>query len=55
MEAITKEKEETAVREEKKKKRKWGELIINFLSMGGFFLVLFLILGIVILVSYLSK
>jgi methylphosphotriester-DNA--protein-cysteine methyltransferase len=55
MDPIIKENEETATREEKKKKRKWGELIMNFMMYGGIFVVAVLIVGIFILVSYLSK
>lgn len=55
METPTKDKRETPVTEEKKGKRKWLSRIGNFMMMGGFILVLFLIAGIVIAVSILTK
>ena len=55
METIAKENEATGVREEGKKKRKWGEIIVNFLAMGGIFIILLLGLGIALLINYLAK
>jgi hypothetical protein len=54
MEATIKQKEETAVQEEKKGKGTWGH-IYNFLAMGGFLLVLVAIVAIVVLISILFK
>jgi len=55
MEATIKEKEETTNKEGKKGKRKWISRILNFLMYGGWLLLLVVILGIVILISVLSK
>ena len=55
MEAANKEKEETTIKEEKKGKRKWVSHFFNFLMYGGWLLVVAVILGIVILISVLSK
>jgi hypothetical protein len=44
METAIEEKEETAVKEGKKGKRKWGSLILNFLMYGGWMLVVSTIL-----------
>ena len=50
-----KEKEEIIVTGAKKGKRKWISGILNFLTYGGWLLVASVILGIVILISVLSK
>ena len=55
MEATVKEKKETTHKEEKKGKRKWIGRFLNFLMYGGWLLLLVVILGIVILISVLSK
>jgi len=55
MEVTNKEKEETTIKEEKKGKRKWGSLIFNFLAYGGWLLVVLVVLGIIVLISVLSK
>ncbi|MCX5910116.1 MAG: hypothetical protein NTY64_23815 [Deltaproteobacteria bacterium] len=55
METTAKDTKATAVQEEKRKKRSWGKMIMNFMMMGGFLVVLVLIAGIMILVSYLMK
>jgi hypothetical protein len=54
MEAAKKEEKGNASGETKKKKGTW-ELIYNFLAMGGFLIVLVLIVAIVIAVSILFK
>ncbi len=38
-----------------KKKRTWGSWILNFMMMGGIFVVLIVFIAIVFLVSYLTK
>ncbi|HSB06059.1 MAG TPA: hypothetical protein VLK23_12785 [Thermodesulfobacteriota bacterium] len=53
--AIKEEKGTTAVEENKGKKRKWWNAFINFLAYGGFLLVMVAIVGIVILISVLTK
>jgi hypothetical protein len=55
MEAAIKEKERPTVKEAKKGKRKWLSSIGNFLMFGGWILVAAVILGILVLISYLSK
>ena len=55
MEATIKEQKETTVKEEKKGKRKWLGRVLNFLMYGGWLLVIVVILGIVILISVLTK
>ena len=55
METTIKEQKETAVKEEKKGKRKWLNRFLNFLMYGGWLLGIVVILGIVILISVLSK
>jgi len=55
MEEAIKEKEEKSITEEKKGKRKWVGRVLNFLIYGGWLLVVAVILGIVILISTLSK
>jgi hypothetical protein len=55
METANKEEKEATIKEEKKGKRKWGSLIFNFLVYGGWLLVAFVVLGIIILISALSK
>lgn len=55
MEATIKEQKETTVKEEKKGKRKWLSRVLNFLMYGGWILVIVVILGIVTLISVLSK
>ncbi len=55
MEAVIKEKEETTIKEEKKGKRKWLRGFLNFLMYGGWLLVVVFIIGIVVLISVLSK
>lgn len=55
MEGAIKEKEETTIKEEKKGKRKWASGILKFLMYGGWLLVAFVILAIVILISVLGK
>jgi hypothetical protein len=55
METAVKEQKEATIGKERKGKRKWGSLILNFLMYGGWLLVIAVILGIVILISVLSK
>jgi hypothetical protein len=55
METTIKEQKETAIKEEKKGKRKWLNRFLNFLMYGGWILVLVAILGIMILISTLSS
>jgi len=54
MEASIKEEKETAIGGEKNGKRKWLSRSLSFLMYGGWLLVIFVILGIVILISSLS-
>ncbi len=55
MEKTIKEQKENTVKEEKKGKRKWLSHFLNFLMYGGWLLVIVVILGIIILISVLSK
>jgi len=55
MEEAAKEKEGTTITEGKKGKRKWLGRVLNFLMYGGWLLVIVVILGIVILISVLTK
>jgi len=55
METAIKEKEEATIREEKKGKRKWGSMILNFLMYGGWLLVVAVTLAIIILISVWTK
>jgi len=55
METTIKEKEEAIIKEEKKGKRKWLSRFLNFLMYGGWLLVIAVILGIVVLISIVSK
>ena len=41
--------------EEKKEKRSWGSKFFNFLMYGGFLLIIFVIAGIIILITVLWK
>lgn len=54
METTAKREEETIIKEEKKRKRKWLRGIANFLMFGGWILVAGTILGIVVLISSIS-
>ncbi|MDI6762399.1 MAG: hypothetical protein QME83_05125 [Thermodesulfobacteriota bacterium] len=54
METVIKEKEGTDIKEEKSGKRKWLSRFANFLMYGGWLLIVLVILGIVILISYLG-
>jgi len=51
----TEDKSETPVTEEKKKKQKGRDRFVNFLMMGGFLVILFAIVGIVIAISILTR
>ena len=55
MEEAVKEKEGTTITELKKGKRKWLNRFLNFLMYGGWILVIVVILGIVTIISVLSK
>ena len=55
METALKETKETSTKEVKTGWAKWGNRIYNFLAMGGFLVVLVLIVGIIIAVSILFK
>ena len=55
METAPKPVQETATQEKAKEKKGFGKMFMNFLMMGGFIVILILILGVVILVEYLSK
>ena len=55
METAIKEKEESTIKEEKKGKQKWASSFLKFLMYGGWLVVVFVILAIVILISVLSK
>jgi len=54
MEASSEEKKETTTKEVKRGWAKWGSRIYNFLIMGGFLVVLVVIVGIVIAISTLT-
>ncbi|MDP3016511.1 MAG: hypothetical protein Q8N70_05505 [Deltaproteobacteria bacterium] len=54
METVIKEKEGTDIKEEKSGKRKWLSRFVNFLMYGGWLLIVLVILGVVILISYLG-
>jgi len=54
MEAANKHEKETTTKEEKKGWAKWGNRFYNFLAMGGFLVVLVVIVGIVIIISILT-
>jgi len=55
METTVKEQEETAVKEEKKGKRKWLNRFSNFLIYGGWLLIVVFIAAITTIISVLSK
>jgi hypothetical protein len=55
MEAPIKETKETSTKEVKTGWAKWGNRFYNFLAMGGFLVVLVVIVGIVIAISILFK
>ena len=55
IETEVKEQKETTIKEERKGKRKWVGRILNFLMYGGWLLVVAVVLGIIILISTLSK
>ena len=55
MEEAAKEKQGTTIAEGKKGKRKWLGRVLNFLMYGGWILVIVVILGIVTIISVLSK
>jgi hypothetical protein len=55
MEAAVTEKKETSTKEVKTGWAKWGNRLYNFLAMGGFLVVLVVIVGIIIVVSILFK
>jgi len=46
---------EEANRQDKKRKRKWGSMILNFLMYGGWLLVVAAAVGVAIFVSVLTK
>jgi len=49
METPIKEEMGSTNKEGKKRKRKWGSMVLNFLMYGGWMLVVIVILGIIIL------
>jgi uncharacterized membrane protein len=51
----TKDKEGTTTTKGKTGKRKWLDRFVTFLSMGGFILIIFLIVAIWIAISILTK
>ncbi len=55
METVIKEKEGTDIKEEKSGKRKWLSRFANFLMYGGWLLIVLFIVGIITLISILSK
>ena len=55
METAIKEEKTTGVTTKPKKKKGFWSAFVNFLSMGGFMLILFAIVGIAILISVLFK
>ena len=55
MEAEIQETKKTPIKEENKGKRKWLSGIANFLMYGGWLLVAGMAIGILVLISYLSK
>lgn len=55
MEAAIYEKKETTLKEEKKGKRKWGKIFIKFISMGGFIVIILIIIGIALLIEKIFK
>jgi hypothetical protein len=55
MEAAIKETKETSTKEVKTGWAKWGSRFLNFLMMGGFLLVLVVIVGIIIAINLLFK
>ena len=55
MEAAIKETKETGKKEVKTGWAKWGSRFYNFLAMGGFLLVLVVIVGIIIAIGILFK
>ena len=55
MEAAIKETKETGTKEVKTGWAKWGSRFITFLTMGGFFVVLAVIVGIIILIGIIFK
>jgi hypothetical protein len=55
MDAATKEKEEAAIKEEKKAKRKWLSHFTTFLIYGGWLLIVVFIAGVITLISILSR
>ena len=46
---------EAAIKEEKKGKRKWLNRFLNFLMYGGWLLIVVFIVGIITLISILSR
>jgi hypothetical protein len=55
MERAIKETKETSAKELKTGWAKWGKRFYNFLAMGGFLVVLVVIVGIVVLISILTS
>jgi len=55
METAIKETKETSTKEVKTGWAKWGNRFYNFLAMGGFLVVLVVIVGIVVLISALTS
>ena len=55
MEAAIKETKETGTKEVKTGWAKWGHRFYTFLTMGGFLVILVVIVGIVIAISILFK
>ena len=55
MQRPTENKSETPSTEEKKKKRKGLDRFMNFLVMGGFLLIIILVVGIIIAISILTR
>ncbi len=55
MEAAVTEKKETSTKEVKTGWAKWGSRFFNFLAMGGFLVILVVIVGIMVAISILFK
>jgi len=55
MEGGMKEEKETTIRGDKKGNRKWLSRFLNFLMYGGWLLIVVFIVGIITLISVLSK
>ena len=55
MEAVAENEKEKKLETKKTGMQKFLSGFIKFLSMGGFFVILIMIIGIVVLISYLTK